>query len=689
MIGSIRSHTGHIVIASLALLCLFIFSSLFTYFYFSSDLKSKDRIVNHNNTGLILLDRQNQPFFSFYSGRYNSYTPLSEISLFARQAVIASEDKNFYSHPGFSWSGIARSVVVNMREKNLVSGGSTITQQLVKNSILTPQRNFLRKYQELILAQEIERRYSKDEILEMYLNSVYFGNGAFGIEQAAEFYFGKAAKDLSLQESALLAGILPSPAQYSSESEVSRKLAKKRQEYVLSSMERLGYITAKQKNAAQEQLLVYSKKVNEINTLAPHFALMVKDTLVTQYGEEVLMRSGFKVRTTLDPQLQKFAEKTVAHRVAALANNNVSNGAAVVLDPATGEIKVMVGSSDWYNSEYGRVNVSESKRQPGSSFKPVVYALAFTKRLITPATMLSDTPTVFANNYKPRDYDGRYRGNVTVRRALANSLNIPSVQIMQRLGVTSVLSFAHDLGITSLGKPSQYGLSLVLGAGEVTLTELTNVYATFANNGVYNQPTAILSIEDKYGDIMFVHKSKPRSVIEPGVTFLISSILSDRRARSEVFGSALDISRGAAVKTGTTENYKDAWTIGYTPQIAVGVWVGNNDNTPMDQIAGSLGAAPIWKDLMEEALKTEPELAFVQPEDVVQRSACLYGNASASALLSRRGEYFMVGTQPSGIRCERLARISSPGKMTTQYILPELPQLNEEYIRKEIEQLSL
>lgn len=643
---------------------------VFTYLYFAGDLSDKDSIMNRNNTGVVLLDRENKPFFTFYQGKYKETVSLSEIPPIAQQAVIAVEDKGFYQHPGFSLKAIIRSLVDDLRYGDLVYGGSTITQQLVKNSLLHTRKDFLRKYQEITLASEIERRFSKDEILEMYLNSAYFGEGAFGIEDASKTYFNKSAKDLSLAESAMLAGLLPAPSKYSPLNGNGDK-AKERQSFVLRKMMEQGYIDQAQKEEADSRQLVLNQVPPTINSTAPHFAIMVKEELIKRYGEEKVARSGFKVKTTLDLKWQEQAERLVLEQVQSLARNGVSNGAVVVMDPISGEVKVLVGSKDWYDDEFGKVNIATSLRQPGSSFKPVVYVKALEDGLITPATVLKDQPTSFANFdrsvldsysdrntamrilsrdpnafYTPQNYDRKFRGPVLVRQALANSLNVPAVEVMEKVGVAKVVEYAKAAGITSLEEPSNYGLSLVLGTGEVQLLELTNFYATLANKGHKNEPTLILEIIDKYDESIYRYTSNPQPVMSQENAFIVSSILSDNRARQELFGNALTVSRPAAVKTGTTDDYKDAWTVGYTPNLVVGVWVGNNDGKPMDNIAGSLGAAPIWRSLMERFFRELPRVDFEPPAGVVKLSICNNGFVLREASPSALAEYFVKGTEP-------------------------------------------
>lgn len=628
----------------------FVALTILTYVYFAQKLETKEAIINNNNTGITLLDRNGTPFFTFYSAQTKSFVPLNQIPDYAKKAVIVAEDKNFYQHPGFSPLSIIGALIADIKNQKLAYGGSTITQQLVKISLLSSNKNFLRKYQELVLAQEVERRYTKDEILEMYLNSVYFGEGAFGIEQASNRYFGKSASQLDLSEATLLASLLPAPSRLSPISgDLSQ--AKKRQEIVLNRLVEDGSISLEQKDQSLAKEYQFGNAEN-INYKAPHFALMVKDELINKYGEEEIARSGYVVKTTLDLTKQDLAEKEVAKQVAALAKNKVTNGAAVVEDPKTGEILALVGSKDWNDPSFGKINMATTPRQPGSAFKPIIYLGALEKNIITPATVLKDIPTTFkvdtgGKEYKPLNYDKKFRGNVLVRRALANSLNIPSVQIMSMLGLDQGLEIAQRLGISTLKKSSDYGLSLVLGTGEVRLIELTNAYSTIANSGMKNDPTLILEIRDKKEKLLYSYKPKNEKVVSDQYTFLISSILSDNKARAEMFGKALSISRPAAVKTGTTENYKDALTIGYTPDLTVGVWVGNTDNSQMDQIAGSLGAAPIWRDLMEQFSKGQDIAKFEKPQGVVEASICSSnGFLSREATSSAYKEYFAKGSEP-------------------------------------------
>ncbi|MDO8583546.1 MAG: transglycosylase domain-containing protein [bacterium] len=642
-----------------------IITPILIYGYFSKDLISKESITNANSKGIILYDRNNKPFFSFYEAKRKKNVKLSQIPEHLQEAIIASEDKDFYKHPGFSIPGIIRSFYLNLINKQIQYGGSTITQQLIKNSILTPKKSFFRKYQEVILAFEVERLYSKKEILEMYLNSIYLGEGAIGVGTAAQTYFSKDVKDLNLAESALLAAILPSPSRYSPVSG-DFKEALSLQRRVLDKMAEQKYITTAKRDAAKQQEINITPTKPNANIIAPHFAIMVRNELLTKYSEQQLALSGLKIKTTIDLDLQAFAETTVGENVKNLAGNGVTNAAAIALDPKTSEILALVGSASWFNQDFGKINMAVAPRQSGSAFKPIVYAKAFEDRLITPGTVLKDAPTDFDGGYKPKNYDGKYRGNLLPRRALANSINVPAVAVMQKVGVVNAVNFANNLGIKSLKDPSNYGLSIVLGAGEVPLLELTNAYAVFANGGILNPAVAILEIRNKSNQVIYHFTLSPQKVLDTDVAFLISSILSDNDARAEVFGNALTIERPAAVKTGTTENYRDALTVGYTPSLVVGVWVGNSDNRPMDQVAGSLGAAPIWRSIITDFLRDKPIENFEVPNDMRNISICSNnGGQVRTATSSAYNEFFLPGTEPQGY-CNGSASLSPvPSQITT------------------------
>jgi 1A family penicillin-binding protein len=622
--------------------------ALFTTIFFANSLSSKDKIMNRNKTGVTLVDQNDKVFYEFYNARSDTYVPLGRIAPIVKQATLASEDKDFYSHAGFSPRGIANAVYQNIRPNGLNNGGSTVTQQLVKNSLLSEKRSLLRKYQELILSAEIERRYSKDEILEMYLNSVYFGEGAFGIEDASQVYFNKSAQDLTIAEATLLVGLLPAPSAYSPISGSPEK-AETRQDYVLSRMREDGYIDQATEQATDDASLSYSTETLSRDFRAPHFALMVKEELEKKYGEEKIARSGYRVVTTINLDWQTKAENAVSAQVARLARSNVSNGAAVLIDPSNGEIRALVGSHDWEDATNGKLNMTTATRQPGSSFKPLVYASGIENDVFSAASTWEDKATDFGGGYSPKNYDLRYHGTVTTRQSLANSYNIPAVAALQKNGIKDTVTTAQDLGLTTLKDAQSYGLSLALGSGQAKLTEMTNAYATFANQGKYNDLTTITSITNKDGKTIFTHKAKNKSVISDQTAYIMSSMMSDSSARSATFGSSLNLQgqRPAAVKTGTTENYRDAWTIGYTPNLAVGVWIGNNDNAPMSSVAGASGAAPIWRSIMNLTLAGTPVQQFNAPKGLSIRSICRASGALAqNAGDNTMTEYFRPGTLP-------------------------------------------
>lgn len=619
---------------------------IFTYAYFVRDLSSKENIINKKNAGVVLLDRNDKPFFTLFDAHAKNPVEITELRPYTTQAFIAIEDKEFYNHPGFSIRGFARAIRENLYSESFAQGGSTISQQLIKNAILSPDKKLLRKYQEIVLALELERRYSKDDILEMYLNTIYFGEGAFGIQDASQKYFSKDAKDLTLAESALLAGLIQAPSAYSPISG-SKEAAMKRKNLVLTLMAEQGYISTILKNQTQKEEITIEPTNTGINNEAIHFALMVQDALIKQYGEQTIAQSGFQVKTTLELDLQQKAQIAVETQVQRLASSNVTNGASVVIDPQTGEILALVGSHDWNDETNGKINMALKPRQPGSSFKPIVYAKALADHSITASTQIPDEPVKFGS-YEPKNYDNKFRGKVLIRYALANSLNIPAIHVLEKIGISQAVAFAQSLGISSLDNSKDYGLSLVLGSAEISLVEMTNAFAAFANEGTAHTYQTILEVHDKNGKKIFEKTDESRQVMPASVAYIISSILSDNKARSDTFGGALTISRTAAVKTGTTNDYKDALTIGYTPQIVVGVWIGNNDNKPMTSVAGSLGAAPIWRQIMEAYLQGKPVVNFRKPAAIEEEKVCLEDGLKVEyATSSAFTEYFVRGTKPS------------------------------------------
>jgi 1A family penicillin-binding protein len=619
------------------ILAFLVITPIATYWYFAGDISDMDRLMNRNNTGIVLLDRHDKPFFSTGSAAHHKLVPLGKISDSLEHALIASEDKDFYKHDGFSILSTLRAVYGYVIHGGGSFGGSTITQQLAKITVLSSNRSFLRQYQAFSIAVAIENHYTKDQILDMYLNSVYFGENSFGIEEAAKAYFNKKPSQLDLAESAMLIGVLPAPSAYSPISG-NKEYARERQTTVLNRMEDNGYITAAQKTAALKERLHYASQKSALGNVAPHFTEMILNELYKKYGEETVTRSGYQVKTTLDLRLQKAANQSVDSNMAFIQANGGSNASLVAIDPKSGGIRALVGSADYSNAKFGKVNMATTARQPGSSFKPIYYSDALADGKITPVTVLDDKATDFGGGYTPQNADRTFHGKVTVRQALNWSLNIPSIKVMQKEGIDSAVDAAQRLGITTLQDPSHYGLSLALGAAEVPLTEMTNAYAAFANQGEQYDYNSIESIEDKYGHAIFTQdKSSHRAITTEGA-YLISNILSDNQTRSRIFGTSLNVvgtdglTKTAAVKTGTTDDSRDAWTIGYTPDIAVGVWVGNNDNTAMLN-GGSSMAGPIWRNMMSQAIGSSSP-SFEQPSGVVKKSVCTEVGTLSDVFLS-------------------------------------------------------
>lgn len=597
-----------------------------TYSYFLVDIAHD--IPSPNNlktlptpTTTEFYDRNGKLLYRFYEGKNRTPIKLSELPPHLIQATIAMEDQNFYEHAGVDIAGVARAAYLFFKDQQ-VQGGSTITQQLIKNTLLTPERTLQRKTKEIILAFWTERVFNKNEILEMYFNEVPFGGTAWGIAAAAQTYFDKKVNDLSLAESAYLAGLPASPTTYSPHGS-NPQLAKFRQKEVLRRMVEDQMISQQQADEAYEVELQIKSPSNEI--LAPHFVMYIRSLLNEKYGERFVSQGGLKVQTTLDLNLQDKAQQIVKEEVEKIKNLNVSNGAAMIVDAKTGQILAMVGSRDYWADGIGNFNVTTALRQPGSSIKPITYATAF-KTGYSPGNVLLDTPITFKNfweTYTPVNYDGRFHGAVTIRTALGSSYNIPAVKMLSVIGLPEMLKTAKDLGITTLSDPNRYGLSLTLGGGEVKMVDMMTVYQTLSQNGKKYQTKGVLKITDTKGNIIEDNTNdQGQNVISPAVAFLISDILSDNRARTPAFGPAslLNIpGHKAAVKTGTTDNKRDNWTFGYTPEYVVGVWVGNNDNSPMHPslTSGVTGAAPIWNKIMTEVVKDRPDLAFEKPSDVI------------------------------------------------------------------------
>jgi 1A family penicillin-binding protein len=616
-----------------------------TYLYYLNDISDPERLMNRNNTGIVLTDKNGEVFYSFGKAEGRDMSPLDEISDNVKEALIAAEDKDFYNHPGFSIGRTLATLYANVTAGEITGGGSTITQQLAKNTLLTEDQTIFRKYQELAISLAIEQQYTKDEILSMYLNSVFYGENSFGIKEAAETYFGKAPKDLNLAESAMLIGILPAPSVYSPITG-NPEYAKERQETVLSRMVENEYITEQEMDAALAVQLTYADQSQQ-NSEAPHFAEMVIEQLYEEYGQEKVIRSGYQVETTLDLNLQRILKAKIDGHISYIQLNGGSNAGGVAIDPTSGEVRALVGSADWENPDWGMVNMATTPRQPGSSFKPIYYSEALAEGIITPATMIADVPTDFGG-YAPQNASRTFSGDISVRNALARSLNIPAVKVMEQLGIEKSIEAAQRMGITAVDDESDYGLSLALGTAEVPLLQMTNAYAGFANGGQQYTSTIIKKINNKFNDTIFTAREEPREVLSQQGAFLISSILSDNNARAPIFGSSLTVwGRTAAVKTGTTEESRDAWTIGYTPQLVVGVWVGNNDNTPMLN-GGSGMAGPIWVNTLSEALQGVADTPFAVPSGVIERPVC-FGNGGLADRVGPNtyNEYFLSWALPT------------------------------------------
>ena len=577
----------------------------------------------YDRTGTILL-------FDVHQDIKRTIIPYENMGTNILNATVAIEDSEFYKHKGIRITSIIRATIWAKLTGRKVQGGSTITQQLIKNTLLTPEVSISRKMKEWILSVKLEKIMSKEDILALYLNEAPYGGNIYGIEEASKAFFGKNPRELTLAESAYLAAIPNGPTYYSPYRKNKDKLDE-RKNLVLNRMLELNFIDNNDYNKAKEEVVSFLPE-QPMHIAAPHFVFFIKEYLENRYGTNTLEEGGLKIITTLDYNLQKKAEEIVLKRAKENEKNWGGNNASiVVIDPKTGQILSMVGSRDYFDKTIdGNFNVATAERQPGSSFKPITYALAFEKGY-TDKTTLFDVKTEFnsscnpdgsettTNCYTPNNYDNAFRGPMTLREGLAQSINIIAVKLLYLVGVSDSIKMAHDLGISTLkNDPNIYGLSLVIGGGETTLLDMTSVYSVFANGGLKNTHQGILSVEDGKGNILEEYKNNQQQVIKKNTANILSSILSDNEARTPTFGanSILKIpGREVAVKTGTTNDNKDAWTIGYTPSVAVGVWVGNNDNKPMKK-GGAALAGPIWNDLMSEAIKDLPVESFEKPDPI-------------------------------------------------------------------------
>ena len=615
--------------------------SLILFFYFSIQLPSVDQILSrqvpqstkiYDRTGEVLL-------YEISGGEKRTAIPLDQIPEHVKDATISIEDAGFYTEPGFSIRGILRAFYVNLTSGEIVQGGSSITQQLARNAFLSPEQKYSRKLKELLLAIRLTRHLTKDEILELYLNEISYGPTIYGIEAASQSYFEKSATDLNLAESAILAALPQAPSYYSPWGNHRDELFE-RQKLVLKRTLDEGKITEEERDAALEEKITFAARNEGIK--APHFVIAVQEYLVNKYGEDLIRVGGLKVVTTLNWNLQQLGEKVVAEGAA--RNENLyegKNAALVAEDPKTGQILAMVGSRNYFDAEIeGNFNVaSQGLRQPGSALKPFAYMTAFTQGY-TPSSVVFDVLTEFdttgdANrSYKPENFDNHFRGPVSFRQALAQSINIPAVKVLYLTGIENVLDTARTLGITTLNDPRRYGLSLVLGGGEVKLIDMVSAYSVLAQEGIQHPQTMILEIRDSEGKVIEEFKESGQEVINPEYPRLVNDILTDVNARSALYSSSIHLTQvpghDTALKTGTSNDYRDAWVFGYTPALVTGIWAGNNDNQPMKRQGSSiLAALPIWDAFMEEALKEYPPEAFTRPEPVAAQKPILAGNYAA------------------------------------------------------------
>jgi penicillin-binding protein 1C len=684
--GTLMGVFGTIIIGILALSFLIV-----QYFTIAAGLPSVENLRQYASQfeTTRIYDRNGNLIYEILdpnAGR-RTYVSLDEISPEVIAATIATEDKDFYSNPGFDPLGILRAFWQNYTSGKVVSGASTITQQLARTLLLSPEERVeistRRKTREIVLAAEITRKYSKDEILELYINEIYFGNLAYGIQAAAETYFNTSAGQLNLAQASFLAGLPQAPAIYDIFS--NREVSLLRHLDVLNLMYQLSNergcilvnhyavpicVTLDEAAVSAREIEEYEFEQRLINMPYPHWVNYIRMQLEEQYDPQTIYRSGFRVYTTLDPQFQRYAQNALSEQVEGLVVNNANDGALVAIQPQTGEILAMVGSADFFNEEIsGQVNMAVAPRQPGSSIKPLTYAAAFEKGW-SPATLIWDVPSKFPPSgnpddtrepYEPVNYDGKFHGPVLLRTALGSSYNMPAVKALDYIGIydnpdtpekDGLISFAERMGITTLTR-EDYGLSLTLGGGDVSLLELTSAFSIFANSGERMAPYVIQRIEDQSGQVLFDHSVEDgEQVIRADHAYLISDILSDNNARKPAFGSnsILQLPFKAAVKTGTTNDFRDNWTIGYTPDFAIGVWIGNADYTPMKNISGVTGAAPLWSETMQWAIETyhngKPS-SFVQPATIEDHLICsASGTKPSDKCSSEKLEIFAEGQPP-------------------------------------------
>ena len=630
-----------------------------TYLFIFKDLPKTSQLIQDDQIVTTrILSRDSEVLFKIYEDENRTLVKLSDIPQHLIDATIATEDKNFYYHRGFSIQGIIRAAIANRQDNSIQQGGSTITQQLVKNRLLSRERTIQRKLRELVLSISVEFKFSKDDILEMYFNQVPYGGSAYGVEEAAQRYFGKNVTQLNLAENTMLAGLPAAPSVYSPFA--VPELAKRRQKEVLQRMVDDEYLDQTQADAAYNQSLNFQH--DSIDIIAPHFVFYIKQLLAQQYGEAAINQGGLEVTTTLNLELQQAAQKIVTDEVNKLKPLRVNNGAALVTNPKTGEVLAMVGSKDYFDFEHdGQVNVTLRSRQPGSSIKPLTYAIALENGK-SPSSIIDDSPITYRSlgspPYSPKNYDGKFHGKVTLRESLASSYNVPAVKTLAEIGVSNMLDKAELMGIDTWQDRSRFGLSLTLGGGEVKMTDMAELYSSFANQGKTTSLNPILEIKNYKGEILYRNtcvldnKGCPQNkTLSPKVAYQISDILSDNQARTPAFGprSVLHIpNQQVAVKTGTTNNLRDNWTIGYTTDYLTAVWVGNNDNLPMSYVAsGITGASPIWNNIMRLLLDEDNPHTFPTPAGLIKVKICATtGTLPCAKCPVIKEELFVPGTEP-------------------------------------------
>jgi len=599
-----------------------------TIAWISKDLPTPSKIKEWKPAlSTEILDRNGKQLYEVHGEERRTWINFEDIPSNLKNATLTAEDREFYKHFGINFKGLARAFLRDVLHRGYAEGGSGITQQFVKNALLSPKRTITRKIKEAILSIELEILCPKDKILEMYLNTIPYGSNAYGVEAASQTFFGKSAKNLTLAEAATLAALPRAPSYYSPYGSHKDALMA-RKNYILDEMVKLRYISKEDAEKAKKEKITFLPYRE--NILAPHFVMWVKEILSQKYGEKIVESGGLKVYTTLDYELQEIAQEVV--RAGAEANEaqfGGKNASLVAIDPKTGEILAMVGNRDYFNEDIqGYVNVALRPRQPGSSFKPVAYATLFKGRW-APGYTIFDVETDFGGGYKPKNYTEINYGPITLRMALANSLNVPAVKVLYLAGLENVLSVAKDLGITTLTDPERFGLSLVLGGGEVKLLELTGAYGAFAQRGKFAQPFPILKVLDNKGRVLEENKAEPKQVLPEEIAYEIWDILSDENARAMIFGGVRTMSlpdRKVAVKTGTTTDWRDAWTIGFLPNLVVGVWAGNADNTPMAGASAAIAATPIWHNFLMRVKDRFPIEDYPKPKTIQTASIAFISN---------------------------------------------------------------